>query len=159
VWIHFALLGKSCLLVREFELGGPRRARSSCLLRWDRGRLEIARHEGAALLEQLGGTIAASRSLSPRSLVPGCDPRRFIQLVEHQGLLVLIDRYNHLAVLNRRGELVSMFFVNGDEVAAWLPDGTCWGSRRLLAGEVQSGAAERIAAVLRAAEEGTGSRS
>ncbi len=35
--IHFATLGRSCLLVREFDLDGPRRARRACLLRWDQG--------------------------------------------------------------------------------------------------------------------------
>ena len=41
-----------------------------------------------------------------------------------------------------------MFYVNGNEVAAWLPDGTCWGSRRLIGGEPAADAAERIATVL-----------
>jgi hypothetical protein len=34
-----------------------------------------------------------------------------------------------------------------------MPDGTCLGSRRLIGGEPTPGAAQRIAAVLRAAEQ------
>ena len=63
-----------------------------------------------------------------------------------------MDRYNHLAVLEKKGELICLFYVTTDDVAAWLPDGTCLGPRRLIGSEPTPGAAKRIAAVLRAAE-------
>jgi hypothetical protein len=148
LWIHFATLGRSCLLVREFDLGGPRHARSSCLIRWDQGRLDVAFHEASMWQERLGGTVAVSRSVPTGNKGRGYDSDRFVQIVEHDGLRILIDRYNHIVVLGRGGELVCMFFVSGNEVSAWLPDGTLWGARRLISGESAPGASERIAAAL-----------
>jgi MoxR-vWA-beta-propeller ternary system domain bpX1 len=156
LWIHFASWGKSCLLVREFGLGGPRRPHSFALICWDQGRLEAIQHEPVSLFQRLGGVVAESRSLSPGKAGLDYDPHRFVQSIELPGLRVLIDRYNHLVVLGRGGELLCMFYVAWDEVAAWMPDGTCWGSRRLIGGEPTPGAAERIAAVLRSAERGEG---
>ena len=49
-----------------------------------------------------------------------------------------------------------MFYVSSEEFAAWMPDGTCFGSPRLIGGESSPDAAERIAAALRAAEESGG---
>jgi hypothetical protein len=155
-WVHFATLGRSFLLVREFELTGPRRVRFSCLLRWDQPRLDVAYHDADALIERLGGVVAESRSLPPNGIAQTVDgaPPRFVQVIEHGALRILIDRYNHIAVLGSRNEPVCMFYVSRGEVAAWLADGTCWGSRRLIGGEAAPGAAARIAAALRAAESG-----
>ena len=159
VRIHFATLASSSLLVHEFDADEPRTVRAHCSIRWDHDRLEVAHNEAAKIQDEKGATIAVSRSLAPGSLGPGFDPQRFVQLAERTGLRILIDRYNHLAVLDRRENLICMFFVSRDQVAAWLPDGTCWGSRRLIGREPQAGAAERIAAVLLAAETGEGSSS
>jgi hypothetical protein len=156
LWMHFATLGKSCLLVREFDVTGPRRARSCCLIRWDRGWLEVNDRGAEALLEDLGGTIAVSRGVVPAMHMPFQDPNRFVQFIAQEGARILIDRYNHIAVLTRSGDLACMFYVNGNEVAAWLPDGTCWGARRLIGGEPTAAAAERIAAVLESTFDGEG---
>jgi hypothetical protein len=159
IWIHFAMLARSCLLVRELDTSGPRRVRSRVLIRWDQGRLQTVYRAADAGEKELPGTVAVSRSLSPPLLGAGYDPQRFVQHVERDGLRILIDRYNHLVVLDRSGNLICMLYVNRDEVAAWLPDGTCWGSRRLTGREQADAAAERIAAVLCAAETGQGSSS
>ncbi len=158
VGIHFGSLGRSCLLVREFDAAGPRRPRSFCLIRWDQGRLEFVPCDTRGSLEPLGAVVAESRSLPPGHPAhrPDPDPLRWVQFIEHGGLQILIDRYNHLAVLRRGGGLLCMFYVNRDEAAAWMPDGTCCGSRRLIGGEATPGAAERIAAVLHAAERSGG---
>jgi hypothetical protein len=156
VWIHFASLGRSCLLVREFDLGGPRRPRSMCLIRWDRVRLEVDYQEPAQTFQGLGGVVAESRGL-PVSSGPGPhrnDNTRFSQVVEHVELEILIDQYNHIAVLDRAGALVAMFYVAGREFAAWMPDGTRLGSGRLIGGAPTHHAAERMARALRAAEAG-----
>jgi hypothetical protein len=147
---HFATLGHSCLLVREFDTTGPRRARSRSLIRWDRGRLEVNDQGADALLEHLGGTVAVSRAVAPAMREAFHDPGRFVQFIAHEETRVLIDRYNHIAVMQRNGELACMFYVNGNDVAAWLPDGTCWGSRRLIGGASAPAVAERFAAVLEA---------
>jgi hypothetical protein len=156
LWIHFGSLGRSCLLVREFDLGGPRRPCSYCLIRWDLAGLEVNFDDAVVLFQRLGGVVAESRSLPSGKCGVGYDPLRFVQVVEHGGLRMLIDRYNHLAVRNQSGELLCMFYVAGPEVAAWMPDGTCLGPSRLIGGEPTPGAAERIAAVLRSAEQGEG---
>jgi hypothetical protein len=52
-----------------------------------------------------------------------------------------------------------MFYVSRNEVAAWLPDGTYWGSRRLIGCEPPADAAGRIAATLRGAQRGEGGSS
>jgi hypothetical protein len=159
VWIHFATLGKSCLLVREFGLSGLRRAQFSWLIRWDQGCLDLTVRESDSHLDQHGGTIAVSRSVSAGNHGLGYDPDRFVQIIEHGGLRILIDRYNHLVVLGRGGELVCMMFVSRHEFAAWLPDGTMFGPRRLIGGAPAPGASERIAAALKRAERSGGSSS
>jgi hypothetical protein len=159
VSIHFASLGRSCLLVREFDEDGPRHQRASCLVRWDRGRLEFAHHHAELLLGPLGGVVADSRgvSLDQPAHRDSPDPRRWAGFIAGRGLRIVIDRYNHLAVLRRSGGLIAMFSIHRDEAAAWMPDGTRLGARRLIGGEPTAGAAERLAAALSAAEaeEGT----
>jgi hypothetical protein len=88
--------------------------------------------------------------------MPQYDHARFVQIIEHGAVRILIDRYNHLAVLDRRDRLVAMFFVSAQDFAAWMPDGTCLGTSRLIGGEPSEDAAERIAAALRAAGLGEG---
>ncbi|MGP0063261.1 MAG: hypothetical protein ACLQGP_06605 [Isosphaeraceae bacterium] len=153
VWIHFASLGRSCLLVREFDLGGPRRSHAMSLIRWDRGRLEVDQVTPAQIFQELGGVVAESSALPPMNSGIYHDCIRFLQVVEHAGLRILIDQYNHLAVLGRDGAPIAMFYVSGSEFAAWMPDGTRLGSGRLIGSETP-GAAERMAAVLQWAERG-----
>jgi hypothetical protein len=154
VWIHFVSWGRSCVLVRSFGLDGPRRPECFTLLRWDQGRLESETKNAVVLFQGLGGVVAESRSIERTTPGADYDPHRFAQYLESGGLRVLIDRYNQLAVLDRDGELVCMLYVSRDEAAAWLPDGTTWGSRRLIGGEPTPQGAERIAMVLEAAEKG-----
>lgn len=157
VWIHFATLGRSCLLIREFDLTGPRRSQVSCLVRWDQGCLFHAWHvSDSSIMDEHGGVVAVSRSIPSGNHGLGYDPERFVQMIETRSLRILIDRYNHLVVFGGGGELVCMMFVSCHEFAAWLPDGTVFGSRRLIGGEPTPGAGERIAAVLSRAEEGGG---
>ena len=66
LWTHVAILGKSCLLVREFDVTGPRRARSCCLIRWDRGWFEVNDRGAEALLEHLGGPSRCPKRLCRR---------------------------------------------------------------------------------------------
>src|SRR5262249_54776447 len=134
---------------------GPQHRRSTCVIRWDQGRLEfVHRAESDAVRPCPPEVFAASRSLPPGHPAhrPDPDPLRWVQFIEHGALQILIDRYNHLAVLERGGGLLCMFYVNRDEAAAWMPDGTCLGARRLIGGEATPGAAEKIARVLHAAE-------
>jgi hypothetical protein len=148
-WIHFGMLAQSCLLVRELEIDMPRHIRSRSYFRWDQGRLEVTHSEATTPEQRFAGAIVGSKSLPPGLLGPEFDPDRYVQLIEDdRHHRVLIDRYNHLVFLGRNAKPVCIFYLNGSEVAAWLPDGTCWGSRRLIGCEPASGAAERIAAAL-----------
>ncbi len=100
VWIHFASLGRSCLLVREFDLGGPQAPAFDVSdpmgPRTTRGgspkprpdlpgarRSRRGIEEPAAAAERLFITIASGSS-------------RLWSIAE---LRILIDQYNHLAVL------------------------------------------------------------
>jgi len=108
------------------------------------------------VLEKLGGAVATSRNRPPRRMAQTFDggPSRFVQFIEHGPVRILFDRYNHIAVLGASPEPVCILYVSRGEVAAWMADGTCWGSRRLTGGEPAPGAAVRIAAALRAAQNG-----
>jgi hypothetical protein len=156
LWIHFASLGRSCLLVRELDQFGARRPHAHVLIRWDGERLEVDHADPVQVFQRLGGVVAESRSLPPQRTPPYCDAGRFVQIIEHGALRILIDQFNHLAVLGADDRLVAMIFTAGREFAAWMPDGTRLGASRLIGGEPSPAAAERIAAALRAAERGQG---
>jgi hypothetical protein len=154
LWHHFASLGSSCLLVREFDQLGARQSHAQVLIRWDVERLTVDFDDPVRTFEQLGGVVRESRSLPARKMPLQYDRARFVQFIEHGNLRFLFDQYNEVAVLNRDDRLVAMFYTSGREFAAWMPDGTCLGSARLIGGEPSKAASERIAAALRAAERG-----
>ena len=130
--------------------------RDRCLIRWDRGRLEVEREQVYSTFSRLGGMLAQSRSLPPgRRRRSTSTSRRFVQVIEHGTLRILIDRYNHIVVFDSRGNLVCIFYVIRDEAAALLVDGTWWGSRRLIGRDAAPGAAERFARALLEAEGAT----
>ena len=156
LWVHFASLGRSCLLVRELDQFGARRPHAHILIRWDDERLAVDHVDPVQTFQRLGGVVAESRSLPPERMPPRCDSVRFVQIIAHGPLTILIDQYNHVAVLGDDHRLTAMFFTAGREFAAWMPDGTRLGASRLIGGEPTPAAAERIAAALRAAERGEG---
>ena len=126
--------------------------RDRCLIRWDRGRLEVERDQVYSAFSRLGGMLAQSRSLAPTGEGIASISRRFVQGLEYGTLRILIDRYNHFVVFDSRGNLVCIFYVVRDEAAALLVDGTWWGSRRLIGRDAAPGAAERFARALIEAE-------
>lgn len=163
VWIHLASLGRSCLLVRE-HLRANEQPRGHILIRWDGERLEANRKDDAVrIFRQLGGAVAesvpaGSESWPVQAMRWAWMRHRFHRLVCHGELKILLDGWNHLAVLGRHDRLIAMFFVGDDEFAAWMPDGTRLGTSRLIGGARTKAASERIAAALRAAERGEGGR-
>ena len=158
VWIHFAALGRSRLLVRRVRSArAPGAPGFRGPIRWDQGWLNLTVREADSSLDLLGGVLAVSRSVSAGNLGLGYDSERFVHIIEHGGLRILIDRYNHLVILGGGGELVCVMFVSRNEFAGWLPDGTMFGPRRLIGGEPTRRASERIAAALLRAERGGGS--
>lgn len=152
--VLFAALGRSCLLVRESDTVGPQVAGQTTLIRWDREQLETTRGGDAqrSFESMLGGGVGQSRSLSPESQRVIRDRVRFVQMAELGALRVLIDQFNHVVVQRRDGRTIVIFYLSGDEFAAWTPGGTCLGSQRLIGRQPTSGAARRIAAALRSAQ-------
>jgi hypothetical protein len=72
------------------------------------------------------------------------DPNRF-NIKWDGDLILLVDRFGQIALHDRLGNLVCMFFVFRSQFAAWMPDGTRYGPAALTGGPETPGAAERIA--------------
>ena len=153
VWTHIVKLGRSCILVKGFEDLGSQRNSSVCLIRWDRGRLEVVHRDALRIFEELGRVVAQSRVTKPHRSDPNRDSTRFVTVVEHKEMRILVDRYNHLVVSKRTGDLVAMFFLSRGEFAAWMPNGTRLGSLRLNGSAPTPGGEERFASALRAVEQ------
>jgi hypothetical protein len=151
VAIHFASLGRSCLLVREVD-EASRHVRDRCLFHWESGRLEVEYHQAYAAFSRLGGVLMQSRSLRSSAEDARSSQKRFVQIIEEGTLRILIDRYNHFVVFDSSGKLSCIFYVIRDEAAVLLADGTYWGSRRLIGRDASPGAAERIGRALLEAE-------
>jgi hypothetical protein len=146
-----ASLGKQALLV---GIGSYKH-----LIRWDGDRLEqgpaplafqwpVPFQKRKFPLPRVDQTLAYSARITPELdrlisiLRP--DPRRFAST--HEGPVnVLVDRYSQIAILDQLWNLVCMFFVFRNQVAAWMPDGTRYGPASLTGGPETPDAAERIA--------------
>src|SRR5262249_18684953 len=61
LWTHFASLGRSCLLVREFDQVGARRPHAQVLIRWGIGRVTVDYDDPVQNFHRLGGAVAESR--------------------------------------------------------------------------------------------------
>lgn len=151
-WLHEVALGRSSLLIHEIPMVGPGHPLRQTLVRWDRGRLEVQTEFASQTFEKLGGEVQDDDGVSDAALPTCYDSIRFVRRAEGSTLRVLIDNFNHLAVQDRRERLLVVFYVRGRDFAAWMPDGTRFGTGRLIGGGASRAAAERIAAVLRAAE-------
>jgi hypothetical protein len=124
------------------------------LLRWDRGVLDCGFSIGdrdQLLRRQLAGTSLASRGA--RAIGGGLpafvhyDRQRF-QAAAHDRLIAVVDVYGHVALFERTGALVAIFFAFRSLLAGWLPDGTRFGPVALLGGPPTPDAARRIGAAL-----------
>jgi hypothetical protein len=133
--------------------------RRQVLIRWDRERLEVNREDQAVqVFQQLGGVVAELGEPPVQTSGWAWARHRFGRQVKHGALKILLDGFNHVAILGRNDRLIAMFFIGDEEFAAWMPDGTCLGASRLIGGPPTKAASERIAAALRAAERGEGGR-
>jgi hypothetical protein len=133
------------------------------LTHWEKGRLQLhaqrQRPEGASslgallspLLQKLGLPRESVRaSKNPR--FPDYDPQRFVQLAAG-GLLAAVDCFGQVALFEYPNPQspVCMFFTFGNNLAAWMPDGTCVGHPSLLVGKPTPDAQARIGQALLAA--------
>jgi hypothetical protein len=127
------------------------------LIRWGGGRLEHRQVNSLANWDFPPGVTKRPHQLmlwsGPSMTLPperirrlDClrpDPRRFISL--HEGpLIVLVDCFGQIALLDRQWNLACMFFVFRSQFAAWMPDGTRLGPASLTGGPETPGAAEKI---------------
>jgi hypothetical protein len=127
------------------------------LIEWDKGKLTATfPYPGKGIepskekkLAPLGLGVAA-HATALKQLLPhlGHDHRRFTAAAV-SALVAVVDRFGQVALLNREGELVCMFFAFRHNLAAWMPDGTCSGPRALLGRSPTPGAEEKIGAALR----------
>jgi hypothetical protein len=113
------------------------------LVRWDGGRLHAQVgeppgdwREGVITNKKIFGWLAGDKRFGR------CD---------YGWLIAAVDTFGQVALFEHDGRLVCMFFTFREQFAAWMPDGTRFGSARLLGAEPTPGAAERIGAALTAA--------
>jgi hypothetical protein len=63
-------------------------------------------------------------------------------------LVAAVDQFGQVCLFERSGKLVCMVFAFRQQLAAWLPDGTCFGPPALLGGPPTPGGAEKIGQAL-----------
>jgi hypothetical protein len=124
------------------------------LIRWDKGTLELSRNEERdperLLARAFGDSHMATVAARPRSKT-SLLWRRFVAGCSAFGLIVLVDIFGQIALLDRNRQLVAMFFIFRDQVAAWLPDGTRFGPVSIIGGPPAPDAHQRIGAALQQA--------
>lgn len=145
-------LGRSFLVIQA--------GRHAHAVRWDSGRLALFHTEGS--LEELASRI---QRLGPTSPTIRAEPEyhatpytraRFYATATLDRLLVGIDRLGQVAVLDRAGELIVVFFVFRSTLAAWMPDGTSLGPSSITGRTRSIDAEARIGAALRSASSAPG---
>jgi hypothetical protein len=121
------------------------------LLIWDK---QVLEHTYGALKPPGDVSESASRfslrAMNPYRGLPqsiAADPKRFISGVEGT-LLVVGDCFGQVAVFDREYKLIAMFFAYQHHLAAWMPDGTCYGSAHLTGSLPTPRALERIGKAL-----------
>ena len=80
------------------------------------------------------------------------DQKRFRACVTNR-LIAVSDAYSQVALFSQRQELLCMFFVFRDKLAAWMPDGTRYGPASVTGWSETPDALARIGKVLRDATE------
>jgi hypothetical protein len=122
------------------------------LVRWDKGRLEfyLARDKREWMMPPPGKAGEIAEVARPDRLPPWLQHQagRF-RAAARCHLLAAVDRFSQVALFEPDGTLVCMFFAFRQHVAAWMPDGTCFGAVALLGRPATPGAAETIGKALR----------
>jgi hypothetical protein len=145
-------VGNQCLLLNPGSHGAMWH-----LFDWSGGKLQhrcekksVTAREPLAIVKQLSFgarlSVAPLESASPVQVPQICqtDPARYIAGLKQKEFWFVLDRYGQVAVLDDQEKLLAMFVAFRDRCAAWLPDGTHFGS---LGAETPS-AAEKIGRAL-----------
>jgi hypothetical protein len=128
------------------------------LIRWYGGHLVLKTGDWnqGSIMEELKKALlpiqgrAATLRRQPTSILP-LDPGRRFGPVAEMHLIAAVDRFGEVALFDRAGELVCMFFAFRRQLAVWMPDGTCYGPMALLGRPATPHALEKIGAALLAA--------
>ncbi len=130
--VPLVLLGERWLAI---QIDG----RISHFVRWDQGTLVhlVQKHSNLQdlLRHHLKGTglslVGAQAAL--RKVPSWCayDARRF-QRSAWSNLVLGVDHFGQVFLWNHAGQLIAAFFAFQDQLAAWMPDGTCHGPEALL---------------------------
>ena len=127
--------------------------------RWDRGHLVLKAgpwYQGFVKTELTQAVLAINGVSAVPGRLPGFLPpdggQRYVKTAWHD-LIAVVDRLGEVAVFEPTGELVCMFFAFRQQIAVWMPDGTCDGPMSLLGRAATPNAREKIGAALRAASE------
>ncbi len=173
-------LGDRQILVRDLEHAGPpslvvakgrvhshldlelapgflviQAGRHAHAVHWSSSRLALFHIEGP--MEELATRL---KRLCPLSTTVRAAPdhrgtpyarARFYATAELDRLVVGIDRLGQVAVFDRQGELIVLFFVFRSNLAAWMPDGTFLGPSALTGRTRTADAEARIGDALRTA--------
>jgi hypothetical protein len=125
------------------------------LVWWHDGGLSLSQGRGGWRLFVTPTLLAARRPIESIVARPGPLPDflprdawgRFRRIARGR-LLVLVDVFGEVCLLEPAGRLVCQFFAFRQQIAAWMPDGTCLGSPGLLGRPATPGAAEKIGRAL-----------
>jgi hypothetical protein len=148
----FFVLGPRWLLLRTGKY-------HAYLARWDRTTLELevsSTGPESLLIEKfkyrpkwIPGVAAHKRQLAE---LAAYDPKRFVAGAETT-VIAVGDRFGQVAIFDKAGKLVCMFFAFAAQVAVWMPDGTCYGPAPFTGSPPTPGALEKIGRALRQASE------
>src|SRR5262249_24427096 len=97
-------------------------------------------------------SMAGGRDLPPAWWTEAWYDRKRFMLSALGNLVLTVDVFGQIAVWAPPRELLCMFFVFRDKLAAWLPDGTRYGPASLTGGPATPDASAKIADVLRMAD-------
>lgn len=119
------------------------------LVRWDRGPVEFSltywngprRDDRSASREQASRPEPATER----------DGGRFVRVCTCAGLTAAVDMIGQVALFGPSTELIGMFCVLGEQIAAWMPGSVRIGPAALTGGRESPQGAERLGAALRAA--------
>ena len=135
-------LGNSCLLVRT---GSRVHA-----ITWLSGSLNLIYTGSGSRWATMPGLVRAR----PRGVESPYDPARFVAGCRLEGLSAWVDSLGHVAIVDAKKQLIAMFYVFRQQIAAWMPDGTRLGPPAWIGGPSSPNAAEKIGTALLAAGKG-----
>jgi hypothetical protein len=128
------------------------------LIQWERGPLVLRHMDKEDFLKLQPSSTAAMYWSYHRATKKDClrllgnHSKRFTLAAEAL-ITVFIDKLGQLAVFDAAAELVCMFYFSREQVAAWMPDGTRYGSPALSGGPAAPDALEKLGSALRTASE------